>query len=309
MLLRELPAASVAHVPMDGFHLADVALRRLGRLQAKGAPDTFDAGGYVALLRRLRADAEDVIYAPAFERDLEQPLAGAIAVPRAARLVLTEGNYLLVDDDRWPQVRRELAEVWFCDPDPEVRMAQLIARHVAVRQGPGARRGLGPGGRRGQRRPGRGHPVAGRPDRAGGRAGRRVPRGSGVMRGAVRGQHVEAEVGLRVAPDRVRVVGVALGVVVLDEQPRALQPVVVRRPGLGRTGPDQVHGVQRGRVGVAVQRRHLVRHPVEVAAQQLAQQLALPASSSVAGSPFGVAVSASVRWSAAASPAARRSCR
>jgi pantothenate kinase len=136
VLLRELPAESVAHVPMDGFHLADVALRRLGRLQAKGAPDTFDAGGYVALLRRLRADAEDVIYAPAFERELEQPLAGAIAVPRQARLILTEGNYLLVDDERWTPVRRELTEVWFCDPDPEVRMAQLVARHVAFGKGP-----------------------------------------------------------------------------------------------------------------------------------------------------------------------------
>jgi pantothenate kinase len=135
-LLRELPAESVAHVPMDGFHLAEVALRRLGRLQAKGAPDTFDAGGYVALLRRLRADAEDVIYAPAFERDLEQPLAGAIAVPRQARLILTEGNYLLVDDERWNPVRRELAEVWFCDPDPEVRMAQLVARHVQFGKDP-----------------------------------------------------------------------------------------------------------------------------------------------------------------------------
>ena len=136
VLLRELPAESVAHVPMDGFHLADVALRRLGRLQAKGAPDTFDAGGYVALLRRLRADAEDVIYAPAFERDLEQPLAGAIAVPRQARLILTEGNYLLVDDERWNPVRHELAEVWFCDPDPEVRMAQLVARHVQFGKDP-----------------------------------------------------------------------------------------------------------------------------------------------------------------------------
>ena len=136
VLLRELPAESAAHVPMDGFHLADVALRRLGRLQAKGAPDTFDAGGYVALLRRLRADAEDVIYAPAFERDLEQPLAGAIAVPRQVRLILTEGNYLLVDDERWNPVRRELAEVWFCDPDPEVRMAQLVARHVQFGKDP-----------------------------------------------------------------------------------------------------------------------------------------------------------------------------
>jgi pantothenate kinase len=119
--------SGVAHVPMDGFHLADVALTALGRLDAKGAPDTFDDGGYVALLRRLRADAEDVIYAPMFERDLEQPLAGAIAVPRSARLVVTEGNYLL----HWPDVHAELDEVWFCDPDPAVRMQRLVARHVA----------------------------------------------------------------------------------------------------------------------------------------------------------------------------------
>ncbi len=129
-LLRELPGA--AHVPMDGFHLADVALAALGRLDAKGAPDTFDAGGYVALLRRLRADAEDVVYAPMFERGLEQPLAGAIAVPRSARLVLTEGNYLL----HWPDVRPELDEVWFCDPDPAVRTARLVARHVAFGKDP-----------------------------------------------------------------------------------------------------------------------------------------------------------------------------
>jgi pantothenate kinase len=135
-LLRRLPAGSAAHVPMDGFHLADVALERLGLRQAKGAPETFDAGGYVALLRRIRADAEDVIYAPAFERDLEQPLAGAIAVPRTARLVLTEGNYLLLEHDRWAEVRPQLSEVWFCDPDPAVRMAQLMARHVAFGKDP-----------------------------------------------------------------------------------------------------------------------------------------------------------------------------
>src|SRR6186997_2591004 len=65
------------HVPMDVFHLADVELRRLGRLDRKGAIDTFDAYGYCALLQRIRRHGGDTIYAPAFDRDIEQPVAGS----------------------------------------------------------------------------------------------------------------------------------------------------------------------------------------------------------------------------------------
>jgi pantothenate kinase len=130
------PGAWVAHVPMDGFHLADSELHRLGRHRRKGAPDTFDAHGYLALLHRLRADEPSTVYAPAFERDLEQPLAGAIPVAPAARLVLTEGNYLLLDADPWPAVAGALDEVWFCAPDDEIRLARLVARHVAFGKEP-----------------------------------------------------------------------------------------------------------------------------------------------------------------------------
>ncbi|MFE1290025.1 nucleoside/nucleotide kinase family protein [Streptomyces sp. NPDC058751] len=119
----------VAHVPMDGFHLADAELDRLGRRDRKGAPDTFDAAGYAALLRRLREDEEDLVYAPGFERVLEQPLAGALAVPRAARLVVTEGNYLLLGDGAWARARAQLDEVWFCEADEADRVRRLVARH------------------------------------------------------------------------------------------------------------------------------------------------------------------------------------
>ncbi|MFF7355912.1 MULTISPECIES: nucleoside/nucleotide kinase family protein [Streptomyces] len=118
-----------AHVPMDGFHLADAELDRLGRRDRKGAPDTFDAAGYAALLRRLREDPDEVVYAPGFERVLEQPVAGAIPVPPAARLVVTEGNYLLLAEGSWARVRTCLDEVWFCESDEDERVRRLVARH------------------------------------------------------------------------------------------------------------------------------------------------------------------------------------
>ncbi|MFY0407295.1 nucleoside/nucleotide kinase family protein [Solicola sp. PLA-1-18] len=134
------PGGWVAHVPMDGFHLADVQLTRLGNLDRKGAPDTFDAAGYAALVRRLVSEPDrpdEVVYAPGFERVLEQPLAGAIAVHPSVRLVVSEGNYLLLDDDRWRPVREAMAEVWYCDTSEDRRLHQLVARHAEFGKSPG----------------------------------------------------------------------------------------------------------------------------------------------------------------------------
>jgi pantothenate kinase len=119
----------VARVPMDGYHLADCDLSRLGRLERKGAPDTFDVAGYVALLERLAHDGDEVVYAPAFERDIEQPVAGTIPVPPNARCVITEGNDLLLDEGGWTRVRDSLTEVWYLDLDEAERQRRLIARH------------------------------------------------------------------------------------------------------------------------------------------------------------------------------------
>ncbi|MED7821440.1 nucleoside/nucleotide kinase family protein [Streptomyces chiangmaiensis] len=119
----------VVHVPMDGFHLADVELDRLGRRDRKGAPDTFDAAGYAALLRRLREESDETVYAPGFERVLEQPIAGAVPVLPEVRLVVTEGNYLLLDSGAWGRVRPRLDEVWFCEIGEEERIRRLVARH------------------------------------------------------------------------------------------------------------------------------------------------------------------------------------
>ncbi len=122
-----LPAV---RVPMDGFHLADVALAERRLLDRKGAPETFDAHGYLNLLRRLRAETGNDVLAPGFERDLEQPIAASITVAPSHRVVVTEGNYLLDDADPWPDVRAELDEVWFVDLDDGRRRSRLVDRHV-----------------------------------------------------------------------------------------------------------------------------------------------------------------------------------
>ncbi|MFI5487489.1 nucleoside/nucleotide kinase family protein [Micromonospora echinaurantiaca] len=123
-------------VPMDGFHLAQSELHRLGRADRKGAVDTFDANGYVSLLRRLRRLEPTSVWAPAFRRDLEEPIAGAIEVPPEVRLVVTEGNYLLLPDFPWEEVRTLLHEAWFLDLDVELRLRRLTARHVAYGRSP-----------------------------------------------------------------------------------------------------------------------------------------------------------------------------
>ncbi len=117
-------------LPMDGFHLADDELARLGRSDRKGAPDTFDVDGYVAALRRVRERRHDVLV-PSFRRELELAEAGSIRIAVDTELVITEGNYLLLSTGGWHQVRPLLDECWLVRPDDTVRVARLIARHVA----------------------------------------------------------------------------------------------------------------------------------------------------------------------------------
>ncbi|MCR6477375.1 nucleoside/nucleotide kinase family protein [Variovorax sp. ZS18.2.2] len=130
-LLEAVGADRAQVVPMDGFHLANVELQRLGRAGRKGAPDTFDSAGYVALLQRLRNQQPDgdIVYAPEFRREIEEPIAGAIAVLPSTQLVITEGNYLLHDGGPWAGAAAMLDEVWYVDIDDALREERLVARH------------------------------------------------------------------------------------------------------------------------------------------------------------------------------------
>ena len=121
------PAAAL--VPMDGFHLSNAVLGALGRRGRKGAPDTFDAAGYAHLLVRLRDPAEGTVYAPDFDRDLDEPVAAGLAVGPAVRLVVTEGNYLLLDEPAWRAAAASLDEAWYVELDDDERRHRLRARH------------------------------------------------------------------------------------------------------------------------------------------------------------------------------------
>ncbi|HTY29261.1 MAG TPA: nucleoside/nucleotide kinase family protein [Mycobacterium sp.] len=120
-----------SYLPMDGFHLSNAALDRLGRRDRKGASDTFDAAGYIAALRRVHAEhgTRDV-YVPAFDRRLDEPVAAAHVIPAGSRLVITEGNYLGVPDGEWAPVRGLLDRLYYVDCPVAVRRERLVARHI-----------------------------------------------------------------------------------------------------------------------------------------------------------------------------------
>lgn len=128
------PCAAI--IPMDGFHLANRVLDALDRRERKGAPDTFDVDGFVSLLQRVRRPAPGVVYAPEFDRSLDEPVAGAVAIAPAIRIVIVEGNYLLLDDGRWSLVRRLLDLAVFVDVDQEERLERLTLRHERFGRSP-----------------------------------------------------------------------------------------------------------------------------------------------------------------------------
>ncbi|MCB6185185.1 nucleoside/nucleotide kinase family protein [Leeia sp. TBRC 13508] len=126
-------------VPMDGYHLANVELARLGRADRKGAQDTFDSAGFVSLLSRIRhQQSDEIVYAPEFRREIEEPIANAIPVLSDKRLIIIEGNYLLLELGFWQQVTGLLDDTWYVEVDQALRLTRLINRHIQFGRSPEA---------------------------------------------------------------------------------------------------------------------------------------------------------------------------
>ncbi|KQV26847.1 hypothetical protein ASG83_02790 [Yonghaparkia sp. Soil809] len=129
-LAAHLARDTAVVVPFDGFHLASSVLEGTPLAARRGALETFDLGAYRSLIERLRRRDEATVYAPTFVRGLEEPIASAIPVPRETPLIITEGNYLLSADPILQEVRGLLDAVWYLDTPPEIRLPQLVARHM-----------------------------------------------------------------------------------------------------------------------------------------------------------------------------------
>ena len=118
-------------VALDGFHLAQAVIDAKGLSGRKGAPETFDGWGFVNLIARMTIPASStVVYAPRFDRSIEEPVAGAIPVGPGDSLVIVEGNYLLLDESPWDRIRPALDLCVYLELDDETRVRRLVERHV-----------------------------------------------------------------------------------------------------------------------------------------------------------------------------------
>ena len=129
-LMKNLPKETTALVPMDGYHLSNLQLKKLGRADRKGAPDTFDATGFVNLLKRISTDTSNDIYFPIFHREIEESIAAEGVVTKETKFVITEGNYLLHNQDGWQEVAPVLTESWYVQVDDKLRLERLVNRHI-----------------------------------------------------------------------------------------------------------------------------------------------------------------------------------
>ncbi len=132
LLLAELAArrpGAVVLVGMDAFHIGHRILVRHGLTEVKGAPETFDALGFLHLLRRIRTESEETVYAPEFDRSIEDSLAHVTEISPSVRLVMVEGNYLLLDSPPWDGVRPLLDQAWFVHLADDERRRRMVLRH------------------------------------------------------------------------------------------------------------------------------------------------------------------------------------
>lgn len=127
---KQFSTEEVAIIPMDGYHLSNEELIKLGRRERKGAPDTFDVEGFISLITRVRNEIDKDHTFPIFHREIEASKADEGIVLRNTKVIVIEGNYLFSEEHNWSEVFPLLDQSWFIEIDDEIRMQRLITRHI-----------------------------------------------------------------------------------------------------------------------------------------------------------------------------------
>jgi pantothenate kinase len=120
-----------AVVPMDGFHLPNNALKERGLTKVKGMPETFDADSFVELINQLHEFPDRSIMCPAYDRKIHDPVKNSITIQPGNRLIIVEGNYLLLNRSPWNIIRTKMNEVWYIDTPLNTVKERLFDRHIA----------------------------------------------------------------------------------------------------------------------------------------------------------------------------------
>lgn len=135
-LLDNLLKEKAVLVPMDGYHLSNKLLAEYKKADRKGAYDTFDSKGYSELLKRIKFDNESDIYFPIFHREIEESIVAEGVVPKECKLILTEGNYLLLDKHGWENVKSYLTQSWYIQIEDDLRWSRLMDRSIKYGRSP-----------------------------------------------------------------------------------------------------------------------------------------------------------------------------
>jgi pantothenate kinase len=116
-------------VPMDGYHYSNEELDEKGLKPLKGIPATFDASGFVDLIRKLKSENSKSVFAPLFDRSIEASIHNGIEVRPDHEIIVSEGNYLLLNEHPWKELRELFDAIWFIDSTVDVLIPRLTARH------------------------------------------------------------------------------------------------------------------------------------------------------------------------------------
>jgi len=135
-LKEMLPREKTVILSQDGYHLSNTQLESLGKSNVKGAPDTFDSKGFTEILFRTRNDLKSNIYFPIFHRGIEESISAEGLITEKTKIVLIEGNYLLLETHGWAEVSTHLNEIWYLQVDDDLRLQRLVARHVEFGKDP-----------------------------------------------------------------------------------------------------------------------------------------------------------------------------